>query len=103
MSDLVRSSIRFALLAAWVAGLLSWEYKRSLRRVVDSKAERDVRNLAVAGLAATAVQLFEVPVALGLAGRAQQERSGLLWLAPVPDWTRTAAAILLLDYTLYLW
>jgi sterol desaturase/sphingolipid hydroxylase (fatty acid hydroxylase superfamily) len=98
-----RGSLRFALLAGWVAGLLVWEYKKSLRRVVDSKAERDVRNLAVAGLAAAAVQLFEVPVAVSLATRAQQARSGLLWCAPIPDWTRTAAAIILLDYTLYLW
>jgi sterol desaturase/sphingolipid hydroxylase (fatty acid hydroxylase superfamily) len=103
MSNSVRDSIRFAVLAAWAAGLLCWEYKRSLRRVVDSKLERDVRNLALAGLAAAAVQLFEVPVAGALVMRAQREGIGLLRFARMPEWTSMAAAILLLDYTLYIW
>jgi sterol desaturase/sphingolipid hydroxylase (fatty acid hydroxylase superfamily) len=103
MRDLSRNAIRAALVAGWVAGLLCWEYKRSLRRVVDSKLKRDARNLAVAGLAAAAMQLFEVPVAVAIATRAQQEGYGLLQIAPVPEWGRTVAAILLLDYTLYVW
>ena len=90
-------------MAGWVAGLLCWEYKRSLRRVVDSKLKRDVRNLAVAGLAAAAMQFFEVPVAVAIAARAQRQGSGLLQIIPAPEWVRTAAAILLLDYTLYAW
>lgn len=103
MSNLSRNVIRAALIAGWVAGLLCWEYKRSLRRVVDSKLKRDARNLAVAGLAAAAIQLFEVPVAVAIATRAQQQGYGLLQITPAPEWGRTVAAILLLDYTLYVW
>jgi sterol desaturase/sphingolipid hydroxylase (fatty acid hydroxylase superfamily) len=91
------------LVAGWVAGLLCWEYKRSLRRVVDSKLKRDARNLLIAGLAAAAMQLLEVPVAVAIATRAQRQRTGLLHSIPAPEWVRTAAAILLLDYTLYVW
>ena len=90
-------------MAGWVAGLLCWERKRSLRRVVDSKLKRDFRNLAVAGLAAAAMQLFEVPVAVAIATRAQRQGSGLLQVIPAPEWCQTVIAVLLLDYTLYIW
>jgi sterol desaturase/sphingolipid hydroxylase (fatty acid hydroxylase superfamily) len=103
MSNRSLNFIRIAVLVGWMAGLLWWERNRSLRRIVDSKLKRDARNLAVAGLAAVAMQFLEVPVALALAMRAQQQRSGLLQIAPVPEWVRSVVAILLLDYTLYVW
>lgn len=103
MSKRSQSAIRAALVAGWVAGLLCWECKRSLRRVADSKLKRDIRNLAVAGFAAAAMQFFEVPVAAAIATRAQRQGSGLLRIVPAPERARTVAAILLLDYTLYIW
>jgi sterol desaturase/sphingolipid hydroxylase (fatty acid hydroxylase superfamily) len=95
--------IQSCVVAAWVAGLLWWEHKRSLRRVVDSKLKRDIRNLAVAGLAAAATQLLEVPVAIALANRSQAQGTGLLQISFLPRWVKPIAAILLLDYTLYVW
>jgi sterol desaturase/sphingolipid hydroxylase (fatty acid hydroxylase superfamily) len=103
MRNPARNMVLVALVAGWVAGLLWLEHKRSLRRVVDSKLKRDVRNLAIAGLAAAAVRLFEFPVAVAIAARAQRDGSGLLRMLPAPEWGRTVAAILLLDYTLYIW
>src|ERR1700681_2295433 len=103
MSSLLDRSIQGAVLAGWVAGLLWWEHKRSLRRVAVSKLKRDVRNLAVAGLAAAATLLLEAPVAIAIARRAQQQRTGLLQDFSVPDWVKPFAAVLLLDYTLYIW
>jgi sterol desaturase/sphingolipid hydroxylase (fatty acid hydroxylase superfamily) len=103
MSEASQNAVRAAFVACWVAGLLCWEYKKSLRPVVDSKLKRDVRNLVVAGLAAAAMQLFEVPVAVAIATRVQRQGSGLLQSIPAPEWGRTVAAILLLDYTLYVW
>jgi sterol desaturase/sphingolipid hydroxylase (fatty acid hydroxylase superfamily) len=85
------------VLGVWIAGLLWWEHKRSLRHVFDSKLRRDARNLAVAGLAAAAVQLFEAPVAMAIIRRRQGEAGN------VPKWWRSLAAVLLLDYTLYVW
>jgi sterol desaturase/sphingolipid hydroxylase (fatty acid hydroxylase superfamily) len=103
MSSLLDRSIQGAVLAGWVAGLLWWEHKRSLRRIADSRLKRDMRNLVLAGLAAAATLLLEAPVALAIARRAQQQRTGLLQVFPVPDWVKQLAAVLLLDYTLYVW
>src|SRR6188472_368647 len=103
MRSVVGNSIRVAVWGGWVAGLLWWEYRRSLRRVLDSKLRRDIRNLTVAGLAAATMQFIEVPVAIAITMRAQQKHSGLLQIAPAPGWVKLIAAILLLDYTLYLW
>lgn len=103
MRNVLKNSIRMAVLGGWVAGLLWWEYRQSLRRVVDSKWKRDLRNVAVAALAAAAMQFIEVPVAIAVAMRAQQKQSGLLQMAPIPEWVKSLAAILLLDYTLYIW
>ena len=99
----VRTATRVALIAGCVAGLLWWEHKRALRRVLDNKLKRDVRNLVVAGLAGVAMQLFEVPVAVAIAMHAQQRGTGLLRVLPFPEWLRAGAAIVLLDYTLYVW
>jgi sterol desaturase/sphingolipid hydroxylase (fatty acid hydroxylase superfamily) len=96
-------SISHAALAAFAAGLLWFEDKRPLRRIVDSKLKRDARNLALAGLAAVAVQLIEVPVAVAIAKTTVQKRAGLLQITGIPSWVKPIAAILLLDYTLYVW
>ncbi len=103
MRNILGNSIRIAVVGGWVAGLLLWEYRKSLRRVVDSKLKRDTRNLAVAGLAAAAMQFVEFPVAMALAVRAQETQSGLLQIGPAPEWVKLIAAIALLDYTLYIW
>jgi sterol desaturase/sphingolipid hydroxylase (fatty acid hydroxylase superfamily) len=103
MNSRPRNILLAALVASWVAGLLYWEHKRSLRRVVDSKLKRDARNVAVGGLAAVAMQLFEAPVAVAIATRAQRQGSGLLQVIPAPELCQTVAAVLLLDYTLYIW
>jgi sterol desaturase/sphingolipid hydroxylase (fatty acid hydroxylase superfamily) len=103
MRSVVGNSIRVAVLGGWVAGLLWWEYRRSLRRVLESKLKRDIRNLTVAALAAAAMQFIEVPVAIAITMRAEQKHSGLLQMPPAPGWVKLIAAILLLDYTLYLW
>lgn len=100
---LLGKAIQGAVLAGWAVGLVWWEYKRSLRAVADSKLKRDIRNLAMAGLAAAATQLLETPVALAIASRAQQQHTGLLQIVTFPPWVKPVAAILLLDYTLYIW
>ena len=97
------NSIRSLALAAFVGGLLWFERKRSLRRTEDSKLERDARNLAIAGLAAVVVQTIEVPVAGRVANATEAARGGLLQVAAIPNWSKPLVAILLLDYTLYIW
>jgi len=86
-----------------VAVLVWWERRRALRRVEDSKLRRDARNLAIATAAAAVMQFLELPVAFGLATWVQDEHWGLVQRLPIPWIARTGLAIVLLDYTLYLW
>ena len=91
------------LVTASLGTLLWFELRRPLRRSVESKLRRDTRNLAVAGAAAAAVQLAELPVSAPLAALAANDRWGILGWASVPLWLEVPVAVLLLDYTLYLW
>ena len=97
------NSIRSFALAAFAVGVLWFEHKRSLRPVADSKLKRDVRNLEIAGLAAVAIQTIEVPVSLAVVRATAKVDRGLLQIAPIPDGAKPLIAILLLDYTLYIW
>jgi sterol desaturase/sphingolipid hydroxylase (fatty acid hydroxylase superfamily) len=84
--------------------VLVWLERRCpLRREVEPKLTRTARNLAVAGIGAVALQLMESPVALGLAALVERHDLGLLNLVRLPMWLETTLAIVLLDYTLYVW
>lgn len=90
------------ILAAFVA--LVWlERRRPLRREVEAKLTRSARNLAVAGLGAAALQLTESPISRRLTALVEQRKLGLLKIRRLPMWFETALAVLLLDYTLYVW
>ena len=85
-------------------GVLVWlETRRPLRREVESKLVRSGRNLAVAGFAALALQLTERPVAARLAALVERKNLGLLKIVRLPKWLEVVSAVVLLDYTLYLW
>jgi sterol desaturase/sphingolipid hydroxylase (fatty acid hydroxylase superfamily) len=93
-----------ASVAAGAFGALVWlERRRPLRRRVESKLERNARNLAVAGVAAVALQLAERPVVERLTALVERRRVGLLKLAALPRPLEIALAVVLLDYTLYVW
>jgi sterol desaturase/sphingolipid hydroxylase (fatty acid hydroxylase superfamily) len=79
------------------------ENRRPLRRAVESKTIRSGRNLAVAGLAGAALQLFENPVVTPLTKFVERKNFGLLKIVPLPAWLETIFAVVLLDYTLYVW
>jgi sterol desaturase/sphingolipid hydroxylase (fatty acid hydroxylase superfamily) len=91
-------------LALVAFGALLWLERRCpLRPETEGKLGRDARNLAVAGVGALAVGLVEKPVAERAARLVERRRVGLLKAARLPGWLKTAAAVVLLDYTLYLW
>ncbi|MEO7135646.1 MAG: sterol desaturase family protein, partial [Vicinamibacterales bacterium] len=73
------------------------------RRQCEPKLRHAGRNLAVAGLAAAAVQLMEQPIVMPIATLVERRRWGLLPNLRLPRWAETAAALIALDYTLYLW
>ncbi|MDQ2747626.1 MAG: sterol desaturase family protein [Acidobacteriota bacterium] len=85
-------------------GVLLWfENRRPLRRVVESKIERDRRNLAVAGIAAVVLQLCEQPVTAPLTKLVERKKWGLVKIVRLPKFLETILAVALMDYTLYLW
>lgn len=79
------------------------ERRRPLRNERESKLRRNSRNLAVASLGALTVNLLEAPVVQPLARLAQRKRWGLLKRIGLPRPLEILAAVLLMDYTLYLW
>ncbi len=99
----ISNTVRVLIIGGWVAALLVWERRRALRRTVDSKMKRDVRNLSIAVLAGALMQFIEVPVAFGLANLIERERWGLMQQFRIPAVGRVILATVLLDYTLYLW
>lgn len=93
-----------ASLVVGACGLL-WllERRRPLRPSVEPKLKRNVRNLAVAGVAAAALQLVEQPVIQPLTALVEKRSWGLLKRVRLPQWLEVALAVILMDYTLYLW
>src|SRR5919201_5372006 len=84
-------------------GLLMLEWRRPLRRCVESKFRRNARNFAVATLSAAALRVAEMPVVNPLSIWVEENHWGLLKLASLPLWLEVLLAVALLDYTLYLW
>src|SRR4051794_17432983 len=96
----------------WIAGvvgagalaLLAWlERRRPLRRSVEPKLRREARNLTVAGVSTIAVVLAERPIVMPLAALVGRRNWGLLRLFGFPLWLELAAALVLMDYTFYVW
>lgn len=104
----MKTFIRFRVLAPLLIGasfviLTALERRRPLRREQESKWRRVSRNLVFAGLAATTVNLLERPVVQPLARVAERRRWGLLYGRNLPVPLHIALALVLLDYTLYVW
>jgi sterol desaturase/sphingolipid hydroxylase (fatty acid hydroxylase superfamily) len=95
----------FAPLVVVAAGLALWwlEHRRPLRRRVENPSRHGARNIAVAALGAVAVQLAERPLVDPVAAFVERRRWGLLQQRPLPRWLETTLALVLLDYTLYVW
>src|SRR6266550_2533293 len=91
-------------LVVCAAGLL-WllESRRPLRRETEPKLRRNARNVLMAGLAAATLQLVELPLIQPLTALVQKRRWGLLKCVHLPTWLEVTLAVVLMDYTLYLW
>lgn len=99
-------------LPAWLSGSLVvgvfgllWvlERRRPLRRGVELKPNRTRRNLAIAGLGAAALQLIERPLIQPLTALVEKRKWGLLKRLNLPKSLELTLAVVLMDYTLYLW
>jgi sterol desaturase/sphingolipid hydroxylase (fatty acid hydroxylase superfamily) len=94
--------IRGGLVLAAGCAVLLLERRRPARAYVEAVAVHTSRNLVIAGIAAATVQAVEAPVVMPLARTVARRRGGLTG-AIRPLWLRDVVAVLLLDYTLYLW
>ena len=99
-------------ISPWLAGplvagafvALVWlEWRRPLRPGTASKPRRQIRNFAIAGLGAVSVAAAETPLIQPLARLVANRQWGLLGRAGLPLWAQAAAALLLMDYSFYLW
>lgn len=95
--------LTFAGLPIAVGLLILVEKKSPLRKDVEEKSVRRKTNLLIAGTASAAMILVEKPVINKLTRFAEEKRIGLLKLLRLPRALETTLAVLLLDYTLYLW
>lgn len=87
-----------AALALFVA-----EKRRPLRGPTQAEPGRSLANLALGAISMATVALIEAPLTRPLAAHAARRRAGLVQLMPLPVWARDVAAVLLMDYTMYLW
>lgn len=92
-----------ALVLGTFAAVLWFETKRPLRQQTQSKLKRDTRNLAMAAMSATSISVFEKPIVRRLSQMVHHRGWGLLKLFKLPVWAEVGLAVLLLDYTLYIW
>jgi sterol desaturase/sphingolipid hydroxylase (fatty acid hydroxylase superfamily) len=91
------------LIAGTLAAVLWLEHKRPLRRQKENKLTRDARNAVMSVLSALAIGLTEKPITKRLASIVQKENKGMVKQLHLPPWLEVALAVILLDYTLYLW
>lgn len=95
--------INALFIAAFFGVLLLLEYLRPLRRRVEAKLPRLARNLTVSAVGAAIVQLVEIPLVMPLSSLVERQGWGILNLFQLPAWVDVILAVILLDYTLYIW
>lgn len=92
-----------ALVFGTLGAMLLLEWRRPLRATTQNKTRRDVRNLAVAGLAGVSLGIAQAPVIGPLTRFVERRRFGLLQLVRLPVVVENVLAVALMDYTLYAW
>jgi sterol desaturase/sphingolipid hydroxylase (fatty acid hydroxylase superfamily) len=83
--------------------LYVFERRRPLRRQTEEKEHSTIRNLAIASTAGLAVNFLEKPVTGNLTRFVERKNFGLVKILRLPKFLETILAVVLLDYTLYLW
>jgi sterol desaturase/sphingolipid hydroxylase (fatty acid hydroxylase superfamily) len=93
----------YAVVGGFFAALVVLETLRPLRPSVERKPRRVARNLGLAGLGAAVLSLLQAPLLVPVADWARRGQLGLLNWLDLPRGVEIAAAVLLLDYTLWHW
>ncbi len=96
----------------WLSGILAvgtfavlyvFERKRPLRKQIEQKEINTIRNLVIASAAGLVINFLEKPVTDKLTVFVEKKNFGLLKILRLPKFLETALAVVLLDYTLYIW
>jgi sterol desaturase/sphingolipid hydroxylase (fatty acid hydroxylase superfamily) len=95
--------VRGAALVAAFGALALIESLRPLRRRVESRRRRSIRNAGIATIAAAALAISERPIIGPLATMVERRRLGLLPMLRLPKLAERVLALILLDYTIYIW
>lgn len=74
-----------------------------LRRTIESRFRRIIRNLTLGAVSLAVMTLIQAPLLHPVASWIARERIGLLQAADWPRWIEVLIAIILLDYTLWWW
>ena len=82
---------------------LAWETLRPLRRSRESKLRRAARNLTAGGISLAVVTLLQTPFLVPVAKWAGRRHAGLLNLVELSRPVEIVLAVVLLDYTLWIW
>ena len=88
---------------AALAALLWLERRRPLRKQVEPGVRRVARNFALGGVTSAVLAVAERPLVRPLAREIEARQWGIVQALPLPAAARTALALALMDYTLYLW
>ena len=91
------------LLGGLFLALSLWENRDPLRQRTRSRAERLLHNVAIGAGGAIVVAAIETPIVGRLADLAERRQTGLVRQLALPEPARNVLALLLLDYSLYLW
>ena len=92
-----------AIVLVTLIGIVWLERQRPLRRRVEEEPYREARNLAMSLLSAATIGLTEKPLMDRLTHLVQRNRWGLLKRVHLPPALEMMLAVVLLDYTLYVW
>jgi len=95
--------LSIAVIAGTLTLLVAAEILRPLRRTVEPKLRRTIRNLTTAGISLAILTLLQAPLLVPVAHWTSAHRLGLLNQWSLPLWAATALAVILLDYTLWWW
>jgi len=85
------------------AAMVILEVRRPLRRSVESKVRRILRNLTTGATALAVSTLLQAPLVVPVSRWMLTRHIGLLNLVAMPAALRTLLSVVLLDYTLWFW
>jgi sterol desaturase/sphingolipid hydroxylase (fatty acid hydroxylase superfamily) len=97
------AAITAAVIVLAASLMLLVERIAPLRRTVEPKLRRVIRNISTGGISLGVVTLLQAPLLHPVAAWIVRGRIGLLQLVQWPRWIETIIGIVLLDYTLWWW